>query len=85
MNPPVDAPTSSASRPVTSTPSASSALASLIPPRDTNGGRRDQLDLHILGDQLAGLLGPPAPGQQQHLAREHGGGGPAARREQATV
>ena len=38
MNPPVEAPTSSARRPATGTPSASSAFASLIPPRETYGG-----------------------------------------------
>ena len=37
MNPPVDAPTSSASRPVTSRPKCSRAWASLMPPRPTNG------------------------------------------------
>src|SRR6185369_7425853 len=36
VNPPVEAPTSSARRPATSIWSASSALASLIPPRETN-------------------------------------------------
>ena len=40
MKPPVDAPTSSARRPSTSTPSASSAFASLTPPRDTYGAGR---------------------------------------------
>src|SRR5262249_29686386 len=39
VNPPVEAPTSRALRPLTSSPDPSSAFASLIPPRDTNGGR----------------------------------------------
>ena len=38
MKPPVEAPTSRQSRPATSTPSASSAFSSLIPPRETKGG-----------------------------------------------
>ena len=38
MKPPVEAPTSSARRPATSSPNASSALASLIPPRETYAG-----------------------------------------------
>ena len=40
MKPPVEAPTSSASRPRTSIPSASSAFASLSPPRETYCGPR---------------------------------------------
>ena len=40
VKPPVDAPTSTARRPATSTPNASSAPASLRPPRETNVGRR---------------------------------------------
>ena len=38
MKPPVEAPTSRQSRPATSMPSASSALSSLIPPRETKRG-----------------------------------------------
>ena len=38
MKPPVEAPTSSARRPLGSIPKASSALASFTPPRETNGG-----------------------------------------------
>ena len=38
MKPPVEAPTSSARRPAGSIPNASSAFASLMPPRDTYGG-----------------------------------------------
>ena len=38
MKPPVEAPTSSARRPAGSIPKASSAFASLMPPRDTYGG-----------------------------------------------
>ena len=38
MKPPVEAPTSSARLPLTPRPLASSALASLIPPRETNAG-----------------------------------------------
>ena len=38
MNPPVEAPTSSADRPPGSIPKASSAFASFTPPRETNGG-----------------------------------------------
>ena len=64
--------------------SASSALASLIPPRETNSARGD-LDLDILGHELPGLLGPAALGQQHHLAREHRRGGAAARREQPAL
>ena len=39
VKPPVEAPTSSARRSSTANSSASRALASLIPPRETNGGR----------------------------------------------
>ena len=76
VNPPVEAPTSSAWRPATRCPSASSALASLIPPRETNAGALAHLHLDVLGDQLAGLLGPAALGQEHHLAGEHRGGRP---------
>ena len=61
MNPPVDAPMSSASRPSTSMPKVSRACASLSPPRPTYGwSARDQRDLGAgldlrarFGDDLA--------------------------------
>ena len=45
MKPPVDAPTSRQSRPVGSTPNASSACASFSPPRETNRGGRSTVEL----------------------------------------
>ena len=70
MKPPVEAPTSSARRPAGSTPKASSALASLIPPRETNAGRSATSSVGVVGHQLARLAGravrprarrPPSP------------------------
>ena len=85
MNPPVEAPTSSARRPATSTPSASSAFASLIPPRDTYGGGAVDVELDVGGDELPRLVRPPPAGPEVHVARDHGRGRARARREQTAL
>ena len=56
VKPPVEAPTSSASRPAGSTPSSSRACASLSPPRDTNLGGCFDDELRRFVHLLAGLL-----------------------------
>ena len=53
MKPPVDAPTSRQSRPVTSIAKASSAFASLCPARETYGGGALDLEVRSLVDLLA--------------------------------
>ena len=69
MNPPVDAPTSSATSPRTSIPNTSSACASLTPPRDTYGIGADRSRSSAAGvDQIARLVDRPIA--RQHLARE---------------
>ena len=60
VKPPVEAPTSRQRRPPGSTPKASSAFASLIPPRETNGGAALDDQLGVLGDQLPRLASPGA-------------------------
>ena len=47
-----------AAAPGDATPSASSALASLMPPRETNGGGGVDGELDVRGDELPGLLRP---------------------------
>ncbi len=56
MKPPVEAPTSTQSRPAGSTPSPSSPCASFSPPRETYGGGRSTVELGVLLDLLAGLV-----------------------------
>ena len=68
MKPPVEAPTSSASRPRTSTPNASSAFASLSPPRETYGGGRSTLELRVLVDLRPRLVeARHEPGHHERL------------------
>ncbi len=57
VKPPVEAPTSSARRPAGSTPKASRALASLIPPRETNAGLSATWSVGVVGHHLARLAG----------------------------
>ena len=85
MKPPVEAPTSSARRPATSSPNASSAFASLRPPRETNSCSAVDRHEHVVGDELARLVGPAALVAQQHLAGDHGGGRARARGEDAPL
>ena len=77
VKPPVEAPTSSARRPAGSSPNASSALASLTPPRETNGGGLGHRQVGVLGHQLARLAGGPAA----HAARRR----PSPRRPRASA
>ena len=56
MKPPVEAPTSTASRPVTSIANASSAFASLWPARETYGGGLSTLQLGGFVDLRPGLV-----------------------------
>ena len=56
MKPPVEAPTSTQSRPAGSTPSASSPCASFSPPRETYGGGALDRELGVLVDLVAGLV-----------------------------
>ena len=83
MKPPVDAPTSSARRPLGSIPKASSAFASFTPPRDTNGGGSVTATSAVVGHQLARLAG----GTPAHadVAGHHRGGSPRARFEQTAL
>ena len=62
MKPPVEAPTSRQRAPSTSTSSGSSALASLMPPRETNGGSETR-QLGVSATSWLGLSasGPSAP------------------------
>ena len=55
MKPPVEAPTSTQSRPAGSTPSASSPCASFSPPRETYGGGLLDRELRVLLDLVPGL------------------------------
>ena len=81
MNPPVDAPTSSATAPATSTANVSSACASLIPPRETYGiGRGSQPELRPGLHQVPRLLDRPIA--RQHLAGQDQRPGLLARRRQ---
>ena len=83
MKPPVEAPTSSARRPAGSMPKASSAFASLMPPRDTYGGASATATSASSGHQLARLGRGPA--RHAHVAGDHGGGGPGAGLVQAAL
>ena len=56
MKPPVEAPTSTQSRPAGSTPSPSSPCASFSPPRETYGGGRSTVELGVLVHLVAGLV-----------------------------
>ena len=68
MKPPVDAPTSRQSRPVTSIPNASSAFASLCPARETYGGGASTSQLDRLVELLARLRVPGhAAGHDERL------------------
>ena len=68
MKPPVDAPTSSASRPRTSTPKASSAFASLSPPRETYCGAPLDGERRLLVELLARLRhARNEPGEHERL------------------
>src|SRR5439155_16070800 len=55
VKPPVEAPTSSAPRPATSTPEDASALASLIPPRETYAGACSTLSCSSASTSSPGL------------------------------
>ena len=59
---PVEAPTSSARRPDTSIPSASSALASLMPPRETYGGGASTASSTASSTSCPGLAARARPG-----------------------
>ena len=86
MNPPVEAPTSSAAAPGDVEPEARRARwrASSRRARRTRS-RRVDVDDDVVGDQLARLRGPPALGAEQHLARHHRGRGARARGEQPAL
>ena len=58
MKPPVEAPTSTQSRPAGSTPSPSSPCASFSPPRETYGGGALDRELGVLVHLVAGLVVP---------------------------
>ena len=47
--------------------------------------RRGDVELDVLGDELAGLLRPPPPGAEMHIAGDHRGRGARARREQPSL
>ncbi len=86
MKPPVEAPTSSARRPSTASPQASSALASLMPPRETNRGAR--LDAHAAPPRRPvrpACAARRSPAPDAHLAGHHRRGRTAARGEQAAL
>ena len=68
MKPPVDAPTSAQSRPVTSTCSASSAFWSFSPPRETKRGGRADLEHGVVSDLLSRLVvTADEPGEHERL------------------
>ena len=68
MKPPVEAPTSRQSRPLGSTPVASSALASFSPPRETYRAALRDRELDVLVQLLAGLRVPRhEPGEDERL------------------
>ncbi len=83
MNPPVDAPTSRQERPETATPSASRALASFTPPRDTYAGATRDLHVDAGVDELRRLAREPRG--DVDLAGHHGRGRPRAGLEQAAL
>ena len=85
MKPPVEAPTSSARRPATSSPSASSALASLTPPRETYGGGASTASSTSVVHELARLGRPRAARTHVHVAGQDRRGGTRAGREQAAL
>ena len=85
MKPPVEAPTSSARRPSTATSRRVERVGQLDPAARDVRRRRVDGELHVVGDQLAGLVGPPAPGAEQHLARHHRGGRARARLEEPAL
>ena len=65
MKPPVEAPRSTQSLPLGSTPSASRACASFSPPRETNRGGRSTSSATSSRDLLPRLV------EAGHEAREH--------------
>ena len=85
MKPPVEAPTSSARRPATSTPERVERVGELDPAARDERRRRGDVELDVVGDELPGLLRPPPPGAEVHVAGEHRGRGARARREQPAL
>ena len=85
MKPPVEAPTSRQSRPVTSIPSSSSALASFSPPRETKRARSATISSASGSTSSLGFsaTGPSAPTRTSPARTEAGRG--RARREQAPL
>ena len=63
----------------------SSALASLIPPRETYGGGPSTSSSISASTSWPGLLGPPAARAEVDLARDHGGRRARAGLEQAAL
>ena len=85
MKPPVEAPTSRQRRPAGSSPSASSALRSLIAAARDVGRRRVDAELDVGLDELARLRGARVARAEAHLARHHRGRGARAGREQPAL
>ena len=87
MKPPVEAPTSSAVIPVGSIPNASSAAASLWPPRLTYGSGAVTSTVAARIDRVAGLeiTSCPVAVADPHLAREHERLGTASRLDQPAL
>ncbi len=83
MKPPVDAPTSSARRPLGSIPKASSAFASFTPPRETNGGGSVTATSASSATSSPGLLAGCAA--HADVAGDHRGGSARARFEQPAL
>ena len=84
MNPPVEAPTSSARRPENVDPQRVERVGELdAAAGDERRGRLD-VELHVGGHELAGLGGAGAAGHVD-LPGDHSGGRPRAGREEPTL
>ena len=83
MKPPVEAPTSSALRPSTSSSSASSAFASLTPPRETYGGGPSTSSSTSASTSWPGFSARRRPAPRWTSPGDHGRGRARARLEQS--
>ena len=85
MKPPVEAPTSSACRPATSTPERVERVGELDPAARDERRRRGDVELDVRGDELPRLLRPAAARPEVHVAGDHRRGGTRAGGEQAAL
>ena len=85
MKPPVEAPTSSAWRPPTSSAQGVERVGELDAAARDVGRRPGDVELDLGVDELAWLLRPPAARPEVDLAGDHGGRGARAGLEQAAL